>query len=411
MVGARVRAGAAALLACAAFAGLNATASGQRDERARDRVQPPTELLREYPFQQGRLRSRERQGVRSSRAAGAELPTAGDSDGAWPVTWLALGAAVLLGALALIARRAQRPSADRPPSREIGPRTEGTGGRVLGTEPSRPSPAAASRIARFPRGGRRAPAANAYVVANQKGGVGKTTVSLVLGAAAARRGRRVLLVDLDPQASATSVLAADGDERPSMADVIVDGTRPLREIVVPTTWGLDLAPAERRLRSADIGSPRDGSVLRRELTTVADYDLVLIDCPPSLGRLTVEALTAGSRALIVTEPSYLALHAMEELLDTLDSIAEGQNPSLELGGVVLNRVESTAEHRRSVAELEANFGPRLWTPHIPKRAILQDAMRQGVPPQDLSTHSHYASEIASIFDQLVERFTAVELKS
>ena len=411
MAGARVRAGAAVLLACAAFAGLGATASGQRDERGRDRVQPPTELLREYPFEQGRLGSPERPGVRRPRAAGTELPTAGDSDDAWPVTWLALGAAALLAALALIARRAQRPSADRPLGREIGPRTEGTGELALGTEPSRPSPGAASRTGRFPRGGRWAPAANAYVIANQKGGVGKTTVSLVLGAAAARRGIRVLLVDLDPQASATSVLAADGDGRPSMADVMIDGTRPLRETVVPTTWGLDLVPAERRLRSAEINSPRDGSVLRRELTTVADYDLVLIDCPPSLGGLTVEALTAGSRALVVTEPSYLALHAMEELLDTIHSIAEDQNPSLELAGVVLNRLESTAEHRRSLAELEANFGPRLWTPHIPKRAILQDAMRQGVPPQDLATHSHYAGEIASIFDQLVERFTAVELKA
>jgi cellulose biosynthesis protein BcsQ len=113
----------------------------------------------------------------------------------------------------------------------------------------------------------------------------------------------------------------------------------------------------------------------------------------------------------VTEPSYLALHAMEEMLDTLDAIAEDENPSLSLGGVILNRLETTAEHRRSVEELEANFGPRLWTPHVPKRAILQDAMRQGIPPQNLTTHSHYAGEIASIFDQLVERISAVELKA
>jgi chromosome partitioning protein len=142
---------------------------------------------------------------------------------------------------------------------------------------------------------------------------------------------------------------------------------------------------------------------------VADYDLVLIDCPPSLGRLTVEALTAASRALVVTEPSYLALHAMEEMLDTLESLAEHGNPSLLLGGVVLNRIETTAEHRRSLDELEANLGPRLWTPHVPKRAIMQDAMRRGVPPQDLTTHSHYAGEIASIFDQLVERLTPLAL--
>jgi chromosome partitioning protein len=99
------------------------------------------------------------------------------------------------------------------------------------------------------------------------------------------------------------------------------------------------------------------------------------------------------------------------MLDTIDSIAEDENPSLALGGVVLNRLETTAEHRRSTEELEATFGPRLWTPHVPKRAVLQDAMRQGVPPQDLTTHSHYAAEIASIFDQLVERLTAVPLRS
>jgi len=410
MAGARISAGMAALLACAAFAGVVATASGRQDERARDRVQPPTELLREYPFDQGRLRSRERAEPRRPGAGSAALPTTGDSGGGWPLMWLALGGAALLGALALIARRAQRTSAPRPAGVGVGARTEETGWPVIDPEPSRPRSAAASQAARFPRRGSPGPGANVYAVANQKGGVGKTTISLVLGAAAARRGKHVLLVDLDPQASATSVLAAEG-WRPSMADVLVDRNRPLRETVVPTAWGLDLAPAERRLRSAEIGAPTKGSALRDELANLADYDLVLIDCPPSLGRLTIEALTAASRALVVTEPSYLALHAMEEMLDTLDAIAEDENPSLSLAGVILNRLETTAEHRRSVEELEANVGPRLWTPHVPKRAILQDAMRHGIPPQDLTTHSHYAGEIASIFDQLVERISAVELKA
>jgi chromosome partitioning protein len=400
----------AALLACAAFAGVVATASGQQDERARDRVQPPTELLREYPFDQGRLRSRERPEPRRQGAGSAALPAAGDSGGGWPLMWLALAGAALLGALALIARGAQRSSAPRPAGVGVGARTDEAGWLVFGPEPSTPRSAAASPAARFPRRESRGPAANVYAVANQKGGVGKTTISLVLGAAAARRGKHVLLVDLDPQASATSVLGAE-NERPTIADVLVDGTRPLRETVISTSWGLDLAPAERRLRSAEMGAPSKGSALRDELTNLADHDLVLIDCPPSLGRLTVEALTAASRALVVTGPTYLALHAMEEMLDTLDAIAEDGNPSLSLGGVILNRLETTAEHRRSVEELEANFGPRLWTPHVPKRAILQDAMRQGIPPQNLTTHSHYAGEIASIFDQLVAQISAVELKA
>jgi chromosome partitioning protein len=193
-----------------------------------------------------------------------------------------------------------------------------------------------------------------------------------------------------------------------LADVMVEARCSLVEAVTPTGWGLDLVPAERALRSAD-GQVRTGddAVLPRELETVGDYDLVLVDCPPNLGALTIDALTAVSRALVVTEPTYLALHAMEELLDTLRWVAEEQNPALELAGVVLNRVETTAEHKRSVAEVEEKFGVQVWEPHVPKRAVLQDAMRRGVPAQDLGSHTHYADEIAEIFDLLADRLEAL----
>jgi hypothetical protein len=113
---------------------------------------------------------------------------------------------------------------------------------------------------------------------------------------------------------------------------------------------------------------------------------------------------------VVIEPTYLALHAMKELRDTLDLVADAQNPALELAGVVLNRVEPTAEYKRSVAELEADFGPRVWTPYVPKRGILQDAMRLGVPPHDLTTHGKYVTEIGEIFDRLVERFATMKFE-
>jgi chromosome partitioning protein len=253
---------------------------------------------------------------------------------------------------------------------------------------------------------------NSYAVANQKGGVGKTTISLVLGAAAARRGKRVLLVDLDPQASATKVLWASPEAGlPSMAEVIADpATYSLADAAAPTEWGVDIAPSGRALRAAEAGLPSpDGAVLRGQLDTVGDYDLVLIDCPPSLGALTIDALTAASHVLVVTEPSFLALQSMEELLDTLAFVASNYNHSLELAGIVLNRVEATSEHKRAVAQLENDFGNRVWEPHIPRRAVLQDAMRGRVPPQDLPTH--FADEIAELFDSLAERLERSRVES
>lgn len=502
------------LVVCAAVMAAVPATRAQRDgERSGDRVQPPTELLKEYPFRQGRLRSRERSDARQADAGSSELPLSEpaveDEDRGWMVIWLVFGVAAALLALGLVGRRVVRtaasdqsqvpepesrlastPAALRPapgsrtasfPRRRAGrrpknawerQRTErspeaslaspakgGPGNRhavhdrpalkqhivdmrasgmtlraiadrlnaegvptLRGGQKWRPSSvqAAASyrppqrRAARYgglPHGGARR-GGSCFAVVNQKGGVGKTTVSLALGAAAVRRGRRVLLLDLDPQASATSVLGADLDDRATMTGVMLNHDCTLAEAVSATGWGLDLAPADRALRSADSGVAADADpVLPRQLETVGDYDLMLIDCPPNLGALTINALAAASHALVVTEPTFLALHAMEELLDTLHDVVAEQNPSLELAGVVLNRVETTAEHKRSVAELEETFGSQVWEPHVPKRAILQDAMRLGVPPQALQSHSHYTIEIAEIFDALAVRLEAIQVKS
>jgi chromosome partitioning protein len=365
--------------------------SGGSQERGR--VEPPRELLKAYPFEQGRLRSVDGSRSSSARSGGgassAAVAAPEDPGGAgWLVPALVLCTASALLVLVFARRR-------------LGRRTAGAQGPDR--EPEVATPDAAPPAWRFERG-KTAPlasgqAASTFAVVNQKGGVGKTTVSLVLGVAEARRGSRVLLVDLDPQASATTVLGAN-DHRPTVADVIRDpGRYSLAEAIRPTEWGLDLAPSEWALREADTGRPARGvPILDSQLAALGDYELVLIDCPPNLGALTFDALTAASHALIVTEPTFLALRALDELLNTLEHVTAERNPSLELAGVVLNRVEATAEHKRGVAEIEESFGSRVWEPHIPKRAVLQDAMRLGVPPQDL--RSHYADEITGLFDEL-----------
>jgi chromosome partitioning protein len=225
-----------------------------------------------------------------------------------------------------------------------------------------------------------------YAVANQKGGVGKTTVTLAIAAALAGRGTRVLVVDLDPQASATKVLGVDVEERPTTADAMLEPERfVLRESVCATEWGFDLAPSETALASRESRrAPADEFLLRHQLEGLAGYEVVLVDCPPSLGLLTVNALAAASRLLVVTEPSFLALQGIEELLETRELVHAHYNPALELAGVIVNRVERTVEHRDSVLELERHFGEEhVWSPHLPKRTAFQDAARRGVPLRKL----------------------------
>lgn len=236
-------------------------------------------------------------------------------------------------------------------------------------------------------------------VLNQKGGVGKTTVTLGLASAAMAAGRRVLVVDLDPQAASTWVLGVDPDSvEVTVADVLA-GRADVADAVVDSAWSgsVQVLPAARGLQRLEAG-PSDR--LRTALDHVeGGYEAVLIDCPPSLGSLTRSALTAARHALVVVEPSALGLRGIGGVADLIDDVWDTTNADLELAGVVLNRVPAVSrESELRIDELTRIVGRRaVWSPPVPLRVVLNEAVGQRRPVHGFGAR---AAEPAAVFDAL-----------
>lgn len=240
-------------------------------------------------------------------------------------------------------------------------------------------------------------------ILNQKGGVGKTTVTLGLASAAADAGRRVLVVDLDPQAASTWVLGVDPAQLDtSIADVLASKHTRLEQVIQRSAWSdrIEVLPSGAALQELESGRSKR---LRNALQSIAaDYEAVLIDCPPSLGNLTRSALTASRHALIVVEPSALGLRGIGGVADLIDEVWEATNPDLELAGVVLNRVPAISrEAERRIDELAQIVGrSAIWSPAIPQRVVFNQAVGER-----RSIHSFHtrASEPIAVFDSLWRR--------
>lgn len=224
--------------------------------------------------------------------------------------------------------------------------------------------------------------ARIIALANQKGGVAKTSSAINLGAALAELGRRVLLVDLDPQASLTAALGINpADLAASIHDVLVQKT-PLADVLV-TTAGMQIAPATIDLAGAEVHLLNEvgrEQVLAEALADVADhFDAILIDCPPSLGQLTINALTAADLVLVPIECSYLALRGLDQLMETITKIRRRSNPRLRLLGVVPTMYEGRTIHEREVlANLRQRFPDQVFAP-IPRSVRFRDSTLAGVP--------------------------------
>ncbi len=226
--------------------------------------------------------------------------------------------------------------------------------------------------------------AKVVAVANQKGGVAKTTTVQALGVALAQGGRRTLVVDLDPQACLTYSFGFDPDSLDSsLHDVLVRRAK-VADVVRPVEGvdGLFLAPATIDLAGAEVHllakTGREHVLARALQPELATHDVVLIDCPPSLGVLTINGLTAAERVLVPLQCEALSHRGVGQLLETIEDVRLFANPGLEVVGVVATMYDGRTRHARHVlAEVESRYGLRLLDPPVPKSVRFAESPEHG----------------------------------
>ena len=224
-------------------------------------------------------------------------------------------------------------------------------------------------------------------VTNQKGGVGKTTTTINLGASLARMHRRVLLVDLDPQANATVGCGVDRDHLTGSSYQLLLDACTLRDAVVVVREGLDLLPAENGLAGAqaELGGEQgnDNYRLRSALGDETGYDYIFIDCPPALNVLTINALVAAHSVLIPVQCEYYALEGLTGLLETVARVRQSANPGLVIEGLLRTMYDGRNSLTREVSEqLSQHFGDKLFRTVIPRNVRLAEAPSYGKPVID-----------------------------
>ena len=251
-------------------------------------------------------------------------------------------------------------------------------------------------------------------VANQKGGVGKTTTSINLAASLAKTRRRVLLIDLDPQGNATMGSGINKEQaHPTTYEVLI-GIAGINETLLPTEGGYTLAPANGQLSGAElelINLDRRERRLRIALDSLEDkFDYVLIDCPPSLNLLTVNALVAAQSVLIPMQCEYYALEGLTALVGTIRRIRETLNPRLEIEGLLRTMFDPRNTLANEVsAQLGQHFGDKLYRTIIPRNVRLAEAPSYGKPVINYDMHSRGAQAYLALAGEMLRREQAAHV--
>lgn len=251
-----------------------------------------------------------------------------------------------------------------------------------------------------------------FAVTNQKGGVGKTTTVLNLGTFLAMQNYSVLLIDIDPQANLTSGLGVDlrdVKDRKTVYDVLIKDIHPIEAIIETRIPNLKLLPSEIELAGAEVemvGSFSRENILKRALDKLDEsFDVVLIDCPPSLGLLTVNGLVSADKVLIPVQAEYFALEGLGQLINTINLVRSSLNNGLDIGGVIITMFDSRTNLSKDVrSEIENFFDDQLFKTIIPRNIKLSEAPSHGLSIEEYDAQSTGAQSYKNLMQEVEKRF-------